>query len=261
MGAKLTKAVRHVDDAGDQGEEARGCDDVDERYEHDLQHDPGNRRHLEKGGDFASPGRTHRDLAVEKMQDGAADQDHSVAADHEHRKPEWKLSILRIDIAPVADAQGNDAAEEKALVSNRVEDDAERAFLVVTAGDVTIEPVTRSRDEEDDDRRVALPLNRLPRLDALPIIDRHQDEGRDHQDADKRDLVGSGHVGPSNMLTPSRKNKGGTSPAGGIRRATGIPGVHADRDTLCTRSSGWKDDRRGLRVSEAGTGGRPFLRR
>ena len=65
--------------------------------------------------------------------------------------------------------------------------------MVVTARDITIETVAHGGDEKDHDCGVALPLERLPALDALPVIDRHQDERRNHQNADERDLVRGGH--------------------------------------------------------------------
>ncbi len=100
-------------------------------------------------------------LAVEEMKHRAADHDDGVAADHEHREPGGKSSVLRIDVAPVADAQRDDSAEEQALVRDRIEDDAERALLVVTTRDIAIETVARGGDEKDHDRGVALPFERL----------------------------------------------------------------------------------------------------
>ncbi len=80
------------------------------------------------------------------------------------------MSVLRIDVAPIADRERDDGAEEQALVRNRIEDDAERAFLVVTARDVTVEAVARGGDEENSDRGITLPLDRFAALDARSVI-------------------------------------------------------------------------------------------
>src|SRR4029453_9225120 len=101
------------------------------------------------------------------MQDRAPDHDDGVAADHEYWEPSGESSVLRIDVAPVADAQGNDATQEQALVRDRIEDDTEGALLVVTACDIAVEAVARGGNEKNHDRGVALPLERLPALDAL----------------------------------------------------------------------------------------------
>ena len=107
-------------------------------------------------------GRT-RTLPLRRCKHRAPDQDHGVAADHENREPGGKSSVLRIDVAPVADAQGNDATQEQAFVRDRIEDDTEGALLVVTARDIAVETVARGGDEKDHDRRVTLPFERLHR--------------------------------------------------------------------------------------------------
>src|SRR6266446_94289 len=115
------------------------------------------------------------------MENRAADQDDGVAADHKHREPGGELAVLRIDVAPIANAEGDDGTEEEAFVRDRVEDNTERALLVVTARDIAVETVACGGEKENQDRGIALPLERLTALDALSIIDRHQNEGGDHQ--------------------------------------------------------------------------------
>ena len=55
MRAQLPKAIHHIDDPGDKSEEPGRRHDVDERDEHKLQHDPRDRRHLQKGRDLSRP--------------------------------------------------------------------------------------------------------------------------------------------------------------------------------------------------------------
>ena len=67
-------------------------------------------------------------------------------------------------MAPIADAERDDAAEEQAFVGDRIEDDAEGAALVITPRDIAIESVADRRDEEDEDRGEALPFQRFARV-------------------------------------------------------------------------------------------------
>src|SRR6478609_5083882 len=100
---------------------------------------------------------------------------------------------MRIDLAPVADAQCDDSAEQKALVGDRIENRAERTALIGTAGDVAIEAVANRGRQKYPDRGEAHPILRTAFLDAFAVIDRERDEDRDHQDPDHRDFVGGRH--------------------------------------------------------------------
>ncbi len=127
------------------------------------------------------------------MQDPSADQNDGVPSDDENREPCWKSAVIGVDFAPIADAQSDNAAEEQALVGDRVENRAECAPLFVAARDVAIESVADGCDQKNGDGGEALPLQRCAALNTLAIIDRHGDEHRDHQDARNGDLVGSRH--------------------------------------------------------------------
>src|SRR5436190_55985 len=132
-------------------------------------------------------------FAVEQMQYTRADENHGIARDNENGKPGWKSSVLGINIAPIADAQCNDGAQEQAFISNRIENRAERAPLFVTTRDISIEPVAYGCDQKNRDCGKTLPFKRLAALDALAIIDSHRDEYRNHQDPNHRDFVRSRH--------------------------------------------------------------------
>ena len=67
--------------------------------------------------------RFHLHVTVEQMQDDSADENNGVARNDENRKPRREVAIIGI-VAPVADAQSDDAAEQQAFVGNRIEDDA-----------------------------------------------------------------------------------------------------------------------------------------
>src|SRR4029077_14032860 len=111
----------------------------------------------------------------------------------EKGEPPGKPSVIRIDIAPIADAQGNDGAQEQAFIGNRIENCAERAPLFVTTSDISVEAVARGRNEKNHDRRKTLPFKRRTALDALAIIDSHRDESRNHQNPNDCDFIGRRH--------------------------------------------------------------------
>src|SRR6266403_4935779 len=117
------------------------------------------------------------------MQDGAADQDDYVARNHQHRKPERKLPVVGIDFAPVANAQGDDSAEKKAFVCNRIKDYAKCAALIVAPRDVSIEPITRRSDQENHDSGITLPFLGSAALNAFTVVNRHKHEERNQGDA------------------------------------------------------------------------------
>src|SRR5437762_6048056 len=133
-------------------------------------------------------------FAVQQVQYTRADENHGIARDNENGKPGWKSSVIGINIAPIADAQCNDGAQEQAFISNRIENRAERAPLFVTTRDISIEPVAYGCDQKNRDRGKTLPFERGAALDALAIIDSHRDEYRNHQDPNHRDFVGSRHI-------------------------------------------------------------------
>src|SRR6266478_1232047 len=110
------------------------------------------------------------------MQYTRADENHGISRDNENWKPGWKSSVLRVDIAPIADAQGNDGAQEQAFIGNRIENCAERAALFVTTSDISIESVADGRDQKNHDGGKTLPFERRAPLNALAVIDSHRDE-------------------------------------------------------------------------------------
>jgi hypothetical protein len=159
-----------------------------------LQHHPGDSAHLADGCYFSGPTWFYPHfVADEIVQDPGADQDYRVPRNHQNREPRRKPAVLGIDLAPVADAQSNDAAQQQTLVRDWIENRAERAPLFVAAGDVTIESVAHGSDQKNGDGGETLPFERLAALNALTIINRHGDERRDHQNARNGDLVGSRH--------------------------------------------------------------------
>src|SRR5437868_6592831 len=92
------------------------------------------------------------------MQHTRADENHSISRDNENGKPGWKSSVFGIDIAPIADAQRDDGAQEQAFVRNRIENCAERASLFITTCDISIESVAYSCDQKNRDRGKTLPF-------------------------------------------------------------------------------------------------------
>src|SRR5438552_14680431 len=128
------------------------------------------------------------------MQHTRADENHSDSRDNENGKPGWKSSVLGIDIAPIADAQGNNGAQEQSFIGNRIENRAECAALFVTTRDISIESVADGCDQKNRDRGKTLPFEWRTALNALAVIDSHRDEDRNHQDPNDRDFVGSRHI-------------------------------------------------------------------
>ncbi len=84
-----------------------------------LQHDPSNRDHLRNSRDFTGPPRSHVHFADEQMQYARADENDGIARDNEDREPGWESAVLRIDIAPITDAQCDDAAQKQSFVGPR----------------------------------------------------------------------------------------------------------------------------------------------
>src|SRR3954471_24123414 len=64
FGGKLPHPVAQVDHAGDEGEESSPANDVDQRGDMHLQHDPRDLRHLQDRRHFARPARPHPYLAI-----------------------------------------------------------------------------------------------------------------------------------------------------------------------------------------------------
>ena len=197
---QLLHASSHVNNPGNESEQSRGGDHINERKEVQLKHDPGNRRHLQDRRHFAGPAWSYLHFPIKNMEHSTADEDDRVPRDDEHRKPGGKSAIIRI-VAPVSDAEGNDAAEEQTFVRDRIENNAEGTALVVTARDITIEPVTDGGEKKNNNRGEALPFERFAALDTLTIIDRHRDEGRNHENPNYSDLVGGRHRNGAMMET------------------------------------------------------------
>src|SRR5438105_3045245 len=63
-----------------------------------------NRDHLQNGRHFSGPIWFHLNLAIEQIKDDCAHQDDGVTRDDENGKPRREPSIIRINVAPVADA-------------------------------------------------------------------------------------------------------------------------------------------------------------
>ena len=194
LSLQLTHAFHHVDDARNKSKNAGDEDNEDERKEMKLQHHPGDSAHLANSCYFSGPTWFYPHfIGDEIVQDDGTDQNDGVARDNENGKPCRKSAVIGIDFAPVAYAQGDDAAEQQSLVRNRIENRTERAPLFVAPGDVTVESVADRRDQKNGNRRETLPLERIVTLDALAILNRHGDERRDHEDANDSDFIGSRH--------------------------------------------------------------------
>ena len=69
-----------------------------------------------------------------------------IARDNEDREPGWESAVLRIDIAPITDAQCDDAAQKQSFVGDRIENDSKRTPLIVATRDVSIQSVADCRD-------------------------------------------------------------------------------------------------------------------
>jgi len=136
---------------------------------------------LANGRDFSSPARFHFHFVPdEKVQDDCTDKNDGVSSNNENRKPRGKFSIFRIAFTPVADAQGDDRAEEQTLIGEGIKNHTERAALFVTARDVAVQSIADGGDEKNNDGSEAHPFLRLVALNAFAVIDCHCHERRDH---------------------------------------------------------------------------------
>ena len=158
-----------------------------------MQHYPADRAHLANGGHLAGPIWFHVHFAIKQIQDNCADEDHGITRDDKNRKPCRESSVIGVGFAPIADAEGDDTTQKKSFVRDRIKITAERAALVVSARNITIQPVAHGSENKNSDRRKTLPFERFAAFDALAIIDRHQHKGGDHQNPDNGDLIGGGH--------------------------------------------------------------------
>ena len=150
FGLQLPHAFDHINHSRNRGENSRDGYDEPQGQKAQLQHDPPDRAHLTNCRHLASPARFHLHfVADEIMQDGCAHQNDRIACDNENGKPGWEPSILGIHLAPVADAQSNDPAQEQTFVRDRVEDSAECAALFVATRHVSVETVARGREQEN----------------------------------------------------------------------------------------------------------------
>jgi len=193
---QLPDPFDHVNDTGNGGENSRYGYNKPQREKSQLQHDPRDRAHLTNGRNLPCPTRFHLQFVADKiMQDGGAHQNYGVAGNDEDREPNRKFSVIRIALAPISDAQRNDAAQEQTFVGDRVEDGTECAALFVATRNVSVETVARGGEQENDNGGEALPFQRRPALDTLTIIDRQRHEYRNHQNPDNGDLVRGSHSG------------------------------------------------------------------
>src|SRR4051812_7267118 len=117
---QLSHAISDIDDSGNESEQSRSGDEVDEGNESKLQHDPTDRDHLQNGGDLSRPMRFHLHAPIEQMQNSRADEDDRIARNDEHWKPGRETSVIGV-FAPITDAERDDATEEKTFVRNRIE--------------------------------------------------------------------------------------------------------------------------------------------
>ena len=129
------------------------------------------------------------------MQDRSAHQNNGVAGNDEDWEPYRKFSVIRIALAPISDAQRNDAAQEQTFVGDRVENGTECAALFVATRNISVEAVARGGEQENDNSGEPLPFQRRPALDALTIIDCQRHKHRNHQNPDNGDLVRGSHSG------------------------------------------------------------------
>src|SRR5437773_9111586 len=127
------------------------------------------------------------------MQDGGTDQNDGVAGNDENREPYRKFSVIGIALTPIANAQGDDAAQEQPFIGDRIENNAQPAALVITAGDISIETVARGREKKDDDGSKTLPFQRITALNAFAVVNRQGDKHRNHQNPNDRHFVGGSH--------------------------------------------------------------------
>src|SRR5438876_9736594 len=124
FGLQLADAIHHVNHAGDQSEKSRDDADEKQRKKTQLEHHPPDSAHLANGRNFTGPIRFDEYLAVQQMQNNRAYEDDSVPRDHENRKPSREPSVFRINLAPVADAQCDNAAQEQTFVGDWIENHA-----------------------------------------------------------------------------------------------------------------------------------------
>src|SRR5207247_11120949 len=94
----------------------------------------------------------------EKIQDRRAYEKNSVARNHKHREPGRKTAVLRVELAPVTNAQGDDPAKQQPFIGNWIENDSQRTALMVVTRDVSVQAVTQLGNKEDSDGRETLPL-------------------------------------------------------------------------------------------------------
>ena len=159
-----------------------------------LKHDPADRDHLTDRRHLAGPARSYFHFVTDKhVQNGGPNENNRVPRDHNDREPGGELAIIWVNPAPVADTERDDAAEKQSFIRNRIENGPELAALFVTARNITIEPVACGGDQKNYNRGVSLPFERVTALDALPVIYRHQNKRRNHENPDDGYLVGGGH--------------------------------------------------------------------
>src|SRR5438309_11095840 len=100
------------------------------------------------------------------MQDPGADQNDGVASNDENRGPRRKSAVIGIDLAPIADAQSDDAAEQQSFVRDRIENRAQRTPLFVAARDIAIKAVANGCDQKNGDGSETLPFQRRAALNT-----------------------------------------------------------------------------------------------
>ena len=190
---QLPDAICHINDPGDRRENASRNYNIEQGNQTQLQHHPTDGDHLQNSRYFSSPVWFHVHFSNEQIQHARADEKNGIARNYKNREPGRKTAVAGVELAPVTDAQADDGAKEQTLVGNWIKNDSQRTPLIVTARDISVQAVAQCGDQENRDGSEAFPLCWRAVLNALTIVNRHRDEGRNHQNPDDGDLVGRGH--------------------------------------------------------------------
>src|SRR5437773_3446953 len=125
FGLQLPDAFDDINHTRNEDEDSRHDHDEPQRQKSQLQHHPRDRAHLTNSRHLARPTwfQPHF-VADEIMQNSGTDQNYRVARNDENREPYRKFSVIGIALAPIGNAQGDDAAQQQTFVGDRVENNA-----------------------------------------------------------------------------------------------------------------------------------------
>jgi hypothetical protein len=185
MPHRLKDPVNRVTNTG--GDRQRGS-----QGDWNQQIDPGESGEKNEDGNDLKDGRQFADhvwMHVQPVNPGGyqkkSDNQNQVATDHDDGEPNWKCGRFC--------GQEDQCRYDQSFVGDRIKNRAGSALLIVSSGNVTIDPVGRGCDQEKSCSQPSKTLIRTSKLDSPLVSKRRNSEQRNEANPRDSNLVGKRH--------------------------------------------------------------------